>query len=101
SLGIAYQLLTGLSWKTGVAVGFKAPDFRTRYQIFYNPSANYYVIGNQVLKNTLDQMDREGQISEIRKYAVSQASNPLKAEKNISINSGLSYSPFEGTNIDF
>jgi len=101
SLGVDYQLVKGLSWKTGVAVGFKAPDFRTRYQIFYNPSANYYVIGNQVLVNTLNQMDREGQISEIRKYAVSQAKNPLKAEKNISVNSGLSYSPFPGTNIDF
>jgi len=98
---VDYELFKGLSWKTGVAVGFKAPDFRTRYQIFYNPSANYYVIGNQVLENTLDQMDREGQISEIRKYAVSQAKNPLKAEKNISVNSGLSYSPFLGTNIDF
>lgn len=100
SLGVDHQLLPGLSWKSGVAFGFRAPDFRTRYQTFYNPAANYYLIGNQVLNETLAEMDQQGQISEIRKYAVEQAGGPLKAERNVSVNSGLSYQPLAGTAIN-
>ncbi len=101
SIGVDQQLIKGkLFWKTGVAFGYKAPDFRTRYQVFYNPAANYYVIGNQVLASTLEQMEQAGEISEIRQYAVNQAKNPLKAEKNISFNSGLSFRPSTATSID-
>ncbi|MGO1242940.1 MAG: TonB-dependent receptor [Sphingobacterium sp.] len=101
SFGGDYQLIKGkLFWKTGIAFGYKAPDFKTRYQTFYNPSANYYVIGNQVLESTLEQMENDGAISEIRQYAVNQARNPLKAEKNISVNSGLSFRPSSAASID-
>ncbi len=100
SMGINIHLTEQLSWKTGIASGFKAPDFRTRYQVFYNPTANYYVLGNEVLLESLAQMEQEGTISEIRKAIVQKLSQPLKAEKNISLNSGISYKPFADASMD-
>lgn len=100
SLGATLTLREGLKWKVGIASGFKAPDFRTRYQVFYNPSANYYVLGNEVLRETLNQMDAAGEISEIRTAVVKQLDRPLDAEKNMSLNSGFSYTPFKNSHIE-
>jgi len=100
SLGATLALSEGLKWKVGIASGFKAPDFRTRYQVFYNPSANYYILGNEVLRETLDQMDKAGELSEIRSAVVKQLDQPLDAEKNMSLNSGFSYSPFKNSHIE-
>src|SRR5690606_32963911 len=100
SLGATLTLSEALKWKVGIASGFKAPDFRTRYQVFYNPSANYYVLGNEVLRETLNQMDAAGELSEIRTAVVKQLDRPLDAEKNMSLNSGFSYSPFKNSHIE-
>lgn len=100
SFGVTYQLLPQLTFKTGVGTGFKAPDFKTRYQVFYNPAANYYVIGNEVLRSTLDQMDAAGQISEKRNYIINQLDRNLQAESNTSINAGFTWKPLSNTTLE-
>ncbi|CDS91840.1 Outer membrane receptor for transport of vitamin B [Sphingobacterium sp. PM2-P1-29] len=100
SLGVTYQLLPQLALKTGIGTGFKAPDFKTRYQVFYNPAANYYVIGNEVLNSTLDEMDAAGQISERRNYIINQLDRNLKAEHNTSINAGLTWNMLTNTTVE-
>ncbi|MDH5826182.1 TonB-dependent receptor [Sphingobacterium faecium] len=100
SFGITYQLLPQLALKTGIGTGFKAPDFKTRYQVFYNPAANYYVIGNEVLRSTIDEMDANGQISERRTYIINQLDRNLQAERNTSINAGITWKPMANTTMD-
>ncbi|PVH24675.1 TonB-dependent receptor [Sphingobacterium corticibacter] len=89
SLGFNYALTDKLSWKAGVGSGFKVPDFRTRYLVFFNPAASYLVVGNELLQETLTQLQDEGQISEIRQYLVSQLDQDLKAEKSTSYHTGF------------
>lgn len=91
SLGLQYHLNEQFTFKTGIGTGYKAPDFRMRYQLFYNPTANYLVIGNQILNNTLQQMWTDGLISEVRQYLVNQIGDNLKAEKSISFNTGVTW----------
>lgn len=100
SFGLTYQILPQLAFKTGIGTGFKAPDFKTRYQVFYNPTANYYVIGNEVLRSTLDEMDANGQISERRTYIINQLDRNLQAERNTSINAGLTWKPLSNTTME-
>lgn len=100
SLGTTIKLLDNLKWKTGIATGFKAPDFRTRYQVFYNPSANYYVLGNEVLRETVERMDAAGELSEIRTAVLKQLDQSLNAEKNTSLNTGFHYTPFKNSQIE-
>ncbi|WP_443938655.1 TonB-dependent receptor [Pedobacter sp. MW01-1-1] len=95
SLGLQYQVLPKLQLKAGFGTGFKAPDFKTRYLVFYNPVANYLVIGNEVLKTTLDELQAQGQISEIRNYLLSTLNENLKAEKSKSLNASVAWSPKE------
>ena len=100
SFGITYQLLPQLALKSGIGTGFKTPDFKTQYQVFYNPAANYYVIGNEILRSTLDQMDENGQISERRTYVINQLDRNLQAERNTSFNAGLTWKPLSHTTME-
>lgn len=93
SLGLQYQVSDQLHFKAGVGTGFKAPDFRMRYQVFFNPTANYLVIGNEMLNTMLQQMWAEGALSEVRQYLVNQLGNGLKAEKSVSYNAGIGWQP--------
>lgn len=93
SLGLQYQLTNQLLLKAGVGTGFKAPDFRMRYLVFYNPAANYLVIGNDLLGQTLGQLQDDGQISEIRQYVVDQLDQNLQAEHSTSWNVGTVWQP--------
>lgn len=93
SFGLQYQLMPNLNLKAGVGTGFKAPDFKNRYLVFYNPTANYLVIGNDVLASTLAQLTAQGQISEIREYLLGQLDKNLKAERSTSFNTGLVWEP--------
>ncbi|MFD2599265.1 TonB-dependent receptor domain-containing protein [Sphingobacterium corticis] len=89
SLGINVAINDHLTWKAGVGSGFKVPDYRTRYLVFFNPSASYLVVGNEMLQQTLSQLQETGQISEVRRYLISQLDQNLKAEKSMSYNTGL------------
>lgn len=93
SAGLQYYLSEKLSFKAGIGSGFKAPDFRMRYLVFFNPAANYLVIGNEVLKQTLDQMQQKGEISEIFRIADRLDQN-LQPEKSTSLNLGAQWKPY-------
>lgn len=93
SLGIHYQLLPSLKLKAGVGTGFEAPDFRMLYQVFYNPAANYLVIGNEMLAATLQAMRERGAVSEVRRYIVEQLNKGLKPERSNSLNAGFIWTP--------
>ena len=100
SLGLQYQLLPSLRLKAGVGTGFKAPDFRMRYQVFYNPAANYLVIGNDLLQSTLQTMRENGEISEVRNYIVQQLSKGLQPERSTSWNAGAIWQPKDQLKIE-
>ncbi|HRE51648.1 MAG TPA: TonB-dependent receptor [Flavitalea sp.] len=53
------------------------------------PSVNYLVIGAEVLQQTLDQMQHNGEISEIRHYLLQQIAGNLKPERSLSLNAGF------------
>ncbi|WP_343586537.1 TonB-dependent receptor [Flavobacterium sp.] len=93
SFGLQYFISPKLTFKTGVGTGFKTPDFKTNYLVFYNSNSNYLVIGNAVLAPTLEQLQKDGQISEIRQYVLDQTAGNLQAEKSTSYNAGLIFEP--------
>lgn len=92
SAGLQYYLNEKISFKTGIGSGFKAPDYRMRYLVFFNPSANYLVIGNEVLRETLDQMNNKGEISEIFSLA-DRIDKNLKPERSTSVNLSAQWQP--------
>ncbi|RZF58747.1 TonB-dependent receptor [Sphingobacterium corticibacterium] len=92
SFGLEYYLNEKLSLKTGIGTGFKAPDYRMRYLVFFNPSASYLVVGNELLGETLLQMQRNGEISEIF-HVAEQLDKNLKPERSTSFNIGAKYKP--------
>ena len=93
SFGLQFHAHPTITFKAGIGTGFKAPDFKTRYLVFYNPTANYMVIGNEVLKQTLGQLEQQGQISEIRQFLLNQLDQNLQAERSTSFNAGFIWKP--------
>lgn len=93
SLGLQHQLTDQLMIKLAAGTGFKAPDFRTRYQVFVNPASNYMVIGTEVLQQTLEQMQHNGEISEVRQYLLQKVAGKLQPEKSTSFNASLTWKP--------
>ncbi|WP_293311746.1 TonB-dependent receptor [Pedobacter sp. UBA5917] len=100
SLGLQYKIVPGLTFKAGAGTGFKAPDFKSRYLVFYNPAANYLVIGNEVLRQTLNQLDQQGQISEIRQFLLNQLDQNLQAERSTSINLSFEWKPKDNVKLE-
>lgn len=100
SFGLQYFMTHKITFKAGIGTGFKAPDFKTNYLVFYNSSSNYLVIGNAVLAPTLQQMQQDGQISEIRQYVLNQTAGNLQAEKSTSYNAGLILEPSKKIKIE-
>jgi len=100
SLGLQYKIIPTLTFKAGAGTGFKAPDFKSRYLVFYNPAANYLVIGNEVLRQTLNQLQAQEQISEIRQYLLNQLDQNLQAERSTSLNLSLEWKPKENMKVE-
>ncbi len=92
SAGLQQKINNRILYKLSAGTGFKAPDFKNRYQVFVNPSSNYMVIGTDILQQTLEQMQQNGEISEIRQYVLQQIAGNLQPEKSLSINSGITWS---------
>ena len=93
SMAIQYQLSPTWSVKAAYGTGFKAPDMKKLYQVFYNPSYNYMVIGSSVMRNIVNQMLAAAQIS---KYELEPVYNEIKgnmleAEMSKSYNLSLTY----------
>ncbi|MFD2969026.1 TonB-dependent receptor [Sphingobacterium bambusae] len=89
SVGWQYQITPTLLAKAGVGAGFKAPDYKMRYQVFYNPAANYLVIGADRVAEVIEAMDNSGELSYRNTYMVNHVAGNLKAEKSLSNNIGL------------
>ena len=100
SFGLHYRLFPELTFNLAMGSGFKTPDYRQRYQVFMNPVANYLVIGTELLRETLEAMKDAGQISEVREYLINQLDQNLKAEKSLSLNGGVTYTPKKNVKID-
>lgn len=77
SMALQYKLTPALSIKAAYGTGFKAPDMKKLYQVFYNPSYNYMVVGTSVLRNIVNQMMASGQIS---KYELEPVYNEIKGK---------------------
>ncbi|MFT3824155.1 MAG: TonB-dependent receptor [Chitinophagaceae bacterium] len=75
SMAVKYKLLPVVTLKAAYGTAFKAPDMRKMYQIFYNPSYNYMMVGNAVLRNTINQMLASGQVSQ---YELEPVYNEIK-----------------------
>lgn len=93
SMALEYKLLPTLSVKAAYGTAFKAPDIKKLYQVFYNPSANYFTIGSSVLRNIINQMLEAGQASQ---YELEEVYNEIKgkmlnAEMSKSYNLSLVY----------
>lgn len=93
SFGLQYQISPTLLAKAGIGAGFKAPDYKMRYQVFYNPTANYLVVGSDRIADVIEAMEASGEISSKNTYMVNLVSGNLKAEKSLSNNIGLVWKP--------
>ncbi|BAV07470.1 TonB-dependent receptor [Filimonas lacunae] len=77
SMALQYKVLPGLSLKAAYGTGFKAPDMKKLYQVFYNPSYNYMVVGSSVIRNIINQMLAAGQIG---KYELEPVYDEIKGK---------------------
>lgn len=93
SMALQYNILPSLRLKAAYGTGFKAPDMKKMYQVFYNPSYNYTVVGSSVVRDIVNQMLAAGQIS---KYELEPVYDEIKgkqllAEMSKSYNIGLTW----------
>lgn len=100
SIGLQQKLSSQLTLKLAAGTGFKTPDFRNRYQVFFNPLSNYVVIGTEVLAETIKQMQAAGEISEVRERLLAQLAGNLQAEKSTSLNATLQWSPLSNLKVE-
>ncbi|NGM62220.1 TonB-dependent receptor [Sphingobacterium sp. SGG-5] len=93
SLGVQYFASPTLTLKAGSGMGFKAPDYKMRYQVFYNPAANYMVVGTDRVRDVIEAMENTGELSSRNAYMLNLAAGNLKAESSWSNNLGLDWIP--------
>lgn len=93
SLGLQYHISPSLLIKGGVGAGFKAPDYKMRYQVFFNPAANYLVVGSERVADVIAAMDQAGELSYKNSYMLNLVAGNLKAETSLSNNIGLTWNP--------
>lgn len=94
SFGAQFHPTPNLTFKAGFGRGFIAPDFRKRYQIFYNALQGYTVMGAEVVKQGLQELQNAGEISEIREFTLNNLPDRLAPESSTSVNTGFAYSPW-------
>lgn len=101
SLGLQYHISPTLLLKGGVGAGFKAPDYKMRYQVFFNPAANYLVVGSERVADVITAMDQAGELSYKNSYMLNLVAGNLKAETSLSNNIGLTWNPSSKFQADF
>ncbi|MDR2273497.1 MAG: TonB-dependent receptor [Sphingobacterium sp.] len=101
SLGLQYHISPTLLIKGGVGAGFKAPDYKMRYQVFFNPAANYLVVGSERVADVVAAMDQAGELSYKNSYMLNLVAGNLKAETSLSNNIGLTWNPSNKLQADF
>lgn len=93
SLGLQYNISETWLMKAGIGAGFKAPDYKMRYQVFYNPTANYMVVGTDQVREVMEALDRNGELSFQNSYMLNLTAGNLKAENSLSSNVGFIWNP--------
>ncbi|WP_245800908.1 TonB-dependent receptor [Sphingobacterium nematocida] len=101
SLGLQYHLSPTFLLKAGTGAGFKAPDYKMRYQVFFNPAANYLVVGTERIADIVQSMDQNGELSYQNSYMLNLVANNLKAETSLSNHVGFSWNPSPKLQTDF
>lgn len=100
SLGAQYHPSQKVTFKIGFGRGFIAPDFRKRYQIFYNALQGYTVMGAEVVRQGLQELQDAGEISEIREFVLNNLPDRLAPESSTSFNAGFTISPWNTLKIE-
>lgn len=93
SLGLQYHISPTLLAKAGIGAGFKAPDYKMRYQVFFNPQANYLVVGTDRVADVIHAMETSGELSSKNSYMLNRVAGNLQAEKSLSNNISLVWTP--------
>jgi len=93
SLGLQYNLSEEWLMKAGIGAGFKAPDYKMRYQVFYNPAANYMVVGTDQVREVMEALDGSGELSFQNSYMLNLTAGNLQAENSMSSNVGFIWNP--------
>lgn len=92
-LAVEWKAVPRLTLYTNIASGYKAPAFDQLLLNFTNPIVGYTVLGANVAKEKLQEMQAQGLI---QKVLVQPEDNKLKAESSISLNTGAKYNPMNG-----
>lgn len=89
---LRYQAKPNLSFTASVGQGFKAPDFRQLYLNFTNTVAGgYSVFGTQDAIRVINELNRLGQIAELKPDFTKLTS--LRPEHSTGINVSMQYNP--------
>lgn len=87
TIGLTYSPKTFLTWKVALGSGFKTPDFRQRFQVFTNPLVGYTVLGADIARMQLLDMQQAGELSELRNYTYDKLrQDGLQAEQSNTFN---------------
>ena len=87
NIGFSFSPISYFTLKGAVGAGFKTPDFRQRFQVFTNPLVGYTVLGADIARERLVQMQQAGEISELRSYTLNKLQQDgLQAEKSNTFN---------------
>lgn len=100
SFGAQYHPTENITFKAGFGRGFIAPDFKKRYQIFYNALQGYTVMGAEIVKQGLQELQNAGEISEIREFILNGLPDRLAPESSTSFNVGFAYNPYRNLKLE-
>ena len=94
-----FELNKKVSFRGSIGVGFKAPDFRQLHLNFNNQAAGYIVLGTEVIKDKLVELQEQGLI---RSYLFDPALiGKLRAESSVAVNIGGKAEVFPKLNLDY
>ncbi|WP_134090431.1 TonB-dependent receptor [Olivibacter sp. XZL3] len=94
NLGLTYMPMRFLTIKVALGAGFKTPDFRQRFQVFTNPLVGYTVLGADIARKQLSDMQADGQLSELRNYTFNKLQQDgLQPEQSNTFNLTVTVNP--------
>jgi outer membrane receptor for ferrienterochelin and colicins len=94
-----FELNKKVSFRGSIGVGFKAPDFRQLHLNFNNQAAGYIVLGTDVIKDKLLELQEQGLI---RAYLFDPALiGKLRAESSVAVNIGGKAEILPKLNLDY
>ncbi len=100
SIGLSYSPLSWLTLKGALGSGFKTPDFKQRYQMFTNALVGYTVLGADVAREVLNEMQAAGEISELRNYTLNKLQGGLQPERSRTLNLTAVMEPLKSIKIE-